>query len=151
MATKIVEALAKILDGLNKNSTLEEVNLSLIKNKEFDEQTVGVAFSLVYDKVLSNKLNPKKRKKDSNNFRILTDEEKEALGIDNYNYLMHLNNVGLISSPDVENILEQVGLFPENTVTKEDINWIILISLIDFNSEIPPGSRILLYTSDTIN
>ena len=49
------------------------------------------------------------------------------------------------------NILEHVGLFPENTVTKEDINWIILISLIDFNSEIPPGSRILLYTSDTIN
>ena len=151
MATKIVEVLARILDGLNKNSTLEEVNLSLIKNKEFDQQTVGVAFSLVYDKVLSNKLNPKKRKRDSNNFRILTEEEKEALGIDNYNYLMHLNNVGLISSVDVETILEQVGLFPENTVTKEDINWIILISLIDFNSEIPPGSRILLYTSDTIN
>ena len=122
MATKIVEVLARILDGLNKNSTLEEVNLSLIKNKEFDQQTVGVAFSLVYDKVLSNKLNPKKRKRDSNNFRILTEEEKEALGIDNYNYLMHLNNVGLISSVDVETILEQVGLFPENTVTKEDIN-----------------------------
>ena len=151
MATKIVEVLARILDGLNKNSTLEEVNLSLIKSKEFDQQTVGVAFSLVYDKVLSNKLNPKKRKRDSNNFRILTAEEKEALGIENYNYLMHLNNVGLISSSDVETILEQVGLFPENTVTKEDINWIILISLIDFNSEIPPGSRILLYTSDTIN
>lgn len=151
MATKIVEVLAKILDGLNKNSTLEEVNLSLIKNKEFDQQTVGVAFSLVYDKVLSNKLNPRKRKKQSNNFRILTEEEKEALGIENYNYLMHLYNVGLITPVDVETILEQVGLFPENTVTKEDINWIILISLIDFNSEIPPGSRILLYTSDTIN
>lgn len=151
MATKIVEVLAKILDGLNKNSSLEEVNLSLIKSKEFDQQTVGVAFSLVYDKVLSNKLSPKKRKKDSSKFRILTEEEKDALGIENYNYLMHLSNVGLISSADVENILEQVGLFPENTVTKEDINWIILISLIDFNSEIPPGSRILLYSSDTIN
>lgn len=151
MPTKIVEVLAKILDGLNKNFTLEEVNLSLIKNKEFDQQTVGVAFSLVYDKVLSNKLNPKKRKKISNNFRILSEEEKDSLGLENYNYLMHLYNVGLITSTDVETILEQVGLFPDNTVTKEDINWIILISLIDFNSEIPPGSRILLYSSDTIN
>lgn len=151
MPTKIVEVLAKILDGLNKNFTLEEVNLSLVKNKEFDQQTVGVAFSLVYDKVLSNKLNPKKRKKISNNFRILSEEEKDSLGLENYNYLMHLYNVGLITSTDVETILEQVGLFPDNTVTKEDINWIILISLIDFNSEIPPGSRILLYSSDTIN
>ncbi|MBU2494764.1 MAG: DUF494 domain-containing protein [Bacteroidetes bacterium] len=151
MPTKIVEVLAKILDGLNKNFTLEEVNLSLVKNKEFDQQTVGVAFSLVYDKVLSNKLNPKKRKKISNNFRILSEEEKDSLGLENYNYLMHLYNVGLLTSTDVETILEQVGLFPDNTVTKEDINWIILISLIDFNSEIPPGSRILLYSSDTIN
>ena len=151
MATKIVEVLAKILDGLNKNFTLEEVNLSLVKSKEFDKQTVGVAFSLVYDKVLSNKLNPKRKKRVSNNFRILTEEEKEALGMDNFNYLMHLFNVGLIASVDVETILEQVGLFPDNTVTKEDINWIILISLIDFNSEILPGSRILLYSSDTIN
>lgn len=151
MAAKIVEVLAKILDGLNKNFSLEEVNLSLVKNKEFDRQTVGVAFSLVYDKVLSNKLNPKKRKKSSNNFRILSEDEKEILGIENYNYLMHLYNVGLINSIDVETILEQVGLYPENTITKEDINWIILISLIDFNSEILPGSRILLYSSDTIN
>lgn len=151
MAAKIVEVLARILDGLNKNFSLEEVNLSLVKNKEFDRQTVGVAFSLVYDKVLSNKLNPRKRKKASNNFRILSEEEKEILGIENYNYLMHLYNVGLINSIDVETILEQVGLYPENTITKEDINWIILISLIDFNSEILPGSRILLYSSDTIN
>lgn len=151
MAAKIVEVLARILDGLNKNFSLEEVNLSLVKNKEYDRQTVGVAFSLVYDKVLSNKLNPKKRKKNSNNFRILSEEEKEILGIENYNYLMHLFNVGLINSIDVETILEQVGLYPENTITKEDINWIILISLIDFNSEILPGSRILLYSSDTIN
>jgi len=151
MAAKIVEVLARILDGLNKNFSLEEVNLSLVKNKEFDRQTVGVAFSLVYDKVLSNKLSPKKRKRVSNNFRILSDEEKEILGIENYNYLMHLYNVGLINSIDVETILEQVGLYPENTITKEDINWIILISLIDFNSEILPGSRILLYSSDTIN
>ena len=47
MATKIVEVLAKILEGLNNNYSLEEVNLSLIKAKEFDQRTVSVAFSLV--------------------------------------------------------------------------------------------------------
>lgn len=153
MATKIVEVLAKILDGLNKDNTLEEVNHTLVKDKEFDQQTVSIAFSLVYDKVLSNKVTPRNRKKriGNENIRILSDEEKDIIGLENYSYLLHLYSIGLINSYDIETIVEQVGLFPENTITKNDINWIILISLIDFNSEILPGSRILLYSSDTIN
>ncbi len=152
MTSKIVEVLAKILEGLNNNSTLEEVNKSLLKDKQFDQQTVSVAFSLVFDKVLAKRARQKNRKqKDKKNIRIFTEEEKELLGTDNFNYMMHLINVGLIDSKDVEIILEQVMMFPENQVTKNEINWIILLSLVDFDSEILPGSRVLLYSSDTIN
>lgn len=152
MTAKIVEVLAKILDGLNKDVSLEDVNKSLTKSKEFDQQTVSVAFSLVYDKVLSSKLNSKnKRVKKSKNVRLLTEEEQEVLGFENYNYLMHLMNVGLLDSIDFELVLEQITMFPENTITRNDINWIILISIVDFNVDILPGSRVLLYSSDTIN
>jgi uncharacterized protein Smg (DUF494 family) len=51
----------------------------------------------------------------------------------------------------LEMTLEQIMMYPKETITKDDINWIILISLIDFNSDILPGSRVLLYSSDTIN
>lgn len=152
MTSKIVEALAKILEGLNNNYTLEEVNKTLLKDKRFDQQTVSVAFSLVFDKVLVKKASLKRGKKNvRKNLRIFTDEEKELLGADNYNYLLHLMNVGLIDSKDVELILEQVMMFPENQITKNEINWIILLSLVDFDYEILPGSRVLLYSSDTIN
>lgn len=152
MTSKIVEVLAKILDGLNKNYSLDEVGSLLKKDKDYDTQTVGVAFSLIYDKVLSNKLKEEsKRTKNSKNFRMLSPEELEVVGTDNYNYLIHLVNVGLISNSDLEITLEQIMMYPKETITKEDINWIILISLIDFNSDILPGSRVLLYSSDTIN
>jgi len=152
MTSKIVEVLAKILDGLNKNYTLDEVSSFLKKEKIYDTQTVGVAFSLIYDKVLSNKLKEEtNRKSDSKNFRMLSPEETEVIGIDNYNYLIHLVNVGLISNSDLEMTLEQIMMYPKESITKDDINWIILISLIDFNSDILPGSRVLLYSSDTIN
>lgn len=152
MTSKIVEVLAKILDGLNKNYSLDEVSSLLKKEKNYDTQTVGVAFSLIYDKVLSNKLKEEsKRTKNSKNFRMLNPEELEVIGIDNYNYLIHLVNVGLISNSDLEMTLEQIMMYPKATITKDDINWIILISLIDFNSDILPGSRVLLYSSDTIN
>jgi uncharacterized protein Smg (DUF494 family) len=152
MTSKIIEVLAKILDGLNKNFSLEEVNKQLKESSDFDKKTVGVAYSLIYDKVLSNKLQRESNKiKNRTNFRLLSEEEREVLGIENYNYLMHLMNVGLLESVDIEMIIEQIMMYPKETISREDINWIVLISLVDFSSDILPGSRVLLYSSDTIN
>lgn len=152
MTSKVVEVVAKILEGLKDDRTLEDVSQVLSKNKDFDKQTVSAAFSLVYDRLLNNKKSKRRQEeKGSRNIRFLSDEEVAALGLDNYNYLIHLYNIGLLDNNDLEMILEQVMMFPEDQVNREDINWIILISLVEVNSEITPGSRILLYSSDTIN
>ena len=151
MTAKIVEVIARILDGLNNNVSLEEVNNQLDTDKQYDKQTVSAAFSLVYDKVLTSKTVKEKSNTLSQNIRLLTDEEKDVLGIDNSDYLLKLWKIGLVDSADLEIILEQLMLFPNDSITREDINWIILVSLVEFNSKILPGSRILLYSSDTIN
>ena len=153
MTEKIVEVLAEILERLKKNSSLEEVNKVLSKNKRFDEQTLSAAFSLVFDKVLTQRIVAGKKSSHSNksNFRLLTDEEKEVIGIENYNYILHLYNVGLLDYIDFEMILEQIMLFPSESITRDDINWTIFISLVDFNADLLPGSRLLLYSSDNIN
>jgi uncharacterized protein Smg (DUF494 family) len=152
MTSKIVEVLAKILEGLGNNSSIEEVNRSLMKNKQFDKQILGIAFSLIYDKVLSKKMHLKAKEiKKKSSTRFLSDSEKETLGIDNYNYLLHLVNVGLLEIENLEIILDQIAIFPESRVTRREINWVILLSLVEFDSEVLPGSRMLLYTSDTVN
>lgn len=150
MTSKVVEVVAKILEGMNKNISLEDVNKELRKKKEYDQQMLSAAFSLVYDKVLL-KRNSELKDSQVENIRFLSDEEKEILGVENYNYLLHLANVGLLNKVDIEMLLEQITMFPSDTVTKDDINWIILLSLVDFDNEILPGSRVLLYSTDTIN
>jgi uncharacterized protein Smg (DUF494 family) len=152
MTAKIVEVLAKILEGLSNNSSIEDVNRALIKSQKYDKQILGIAFSLVYDKVLNRK--SVKRAKDVKqkiSSRILSELEKEVLGVDNYNYLLHLLNVGLLDQENLEIILDQITIFPETKVTRREINWIILLSLVEFDSEILPGSRVLLYSSDIVN
>ncbi len=152
MTAKIVEILAKILEGLSNDSSIEDVNRSLLKSQQFDRQTLGIAFSLIYDKLLSkNAVEIRKQKGKSKRIRILSDQEKEWIGMENYNYLLHLINVGLLDYSNMEAILDQISLFPDNQITRKEINWIILLSLVDFDSEILPGSRVLLYTSDTVN
>jgi uncharacterized protein Smg (DUF494 family) len=152
MTAKIVEILAKILEGLSNNASMEEVNRSLLKNHQYDSQTLGIAFSLIYDKVITRRTKGRRNKKEINQrFRILTEPEKELLGIDNCNYLLHLINVGLLDYVNLEAILDQIFIFPESKITRKEINWIILLSLVELDSEILPGSRVLLYTSDTVN
>lgn len=152
MTAKIVEVLAKILEGLKENTSIEEVTKHLNLEKDFDKQTVSAAFGLVFDKFLTNRImitDPDILNNKS--FRLLSPDELNIVGTENYNYIQHLVNVGLLDPLDVELIIEQMTMFPEENVSKDDINWIILFSLVDFDSEILPGSRVLLYSSDTIN
>ncbi len=151
MTEKIIEALAKILDELNQDISIEDVNKNLSTSKDFDKQTLSAAFSLVYDKVLSHKVSTNRKPKQSNTFRMLTNEEKDLLGTDNTGYLMYLHNVGLLDSVEMEMVLEQLMMFPDDSVNKNDINWIVYISLVDFSTEILPGSRLLLDSTDQIN
>ncbi|MBU1098798.1 MAG: DUF494 domain-containing protein [Bacteroidetes bacterium] len=151
MTGKVVEALAKILEGLNKNFSLEEVSSQLKKQKEFDQSTISAAFSLIFDKVLSKKIEKREQLTSTSRFRMLTEEEKDFIGMDNFNYITYLTNIGLMDAVDLEMILEQIMMYPDDSITRDDINWIIMISLIEFDLEIPPGSRVLLYSSDTIN
>lgn len=152
MTAKIVEVMAIILEDLNKNFSLEEVHKNLIENKQYDNKTVATAFSWVYDKLMSeskrakNSVLPKER-----NFRILSNEELELLGFENYNYVIRLINVGLLRFSDLDLILEQLNMFPNEKVSKEIINWLILFTFVEDDFNMSPGSRILLTHSDTIN
>jgi len=151
MNTKVVEVLAQILDGLNKNRSLEDVNSKISNENKFDKQTVSAAFSLVYDKILTNSGEKIIDEKKNKNFRLLNEEEIESIGIEYYNYLMHLQNIQLLDSDDIEMLLEQILLFPNQTLSFEDINWMILVSLVEYNTKILPGSRVILYATDKIN
>ncbi len=151
MTSKIVEVIAKILEGLSTKSTIEEVGNALLKSKQYDAKILSTAFSLIYDKILLKNNSAAKVINKTKGIRILSEDELDLLGVENYNYILHLTNVGLIDPNNLESIIGQLTLFPELKVTKKEINWIILLSLVEYDSELLPGSRFLLYTSDTVN
>jgi len=152
MTTKVVEVLAKILDGLNKKFSLDDVIDIINKEKVFDKQTVSAAFSLVYDKITTNNiLSEVKSKNTQKGVRILSQDEIEAIGLEFYNYLIYLQNIGLIQYSDLEIIIEQILMTEKPQITLEDINWLVLVSLVDYDSRLLPGSRVTLFSTDTIN
>ncbi len=147
MKAKIVEILQIILEEMHESRSLEDINLSLAK--EMDKDAVNVAFSLLFDKIIYKREYMESGDNNSS-FRVASEEEILNMGVDNYNYLLYLFNLGIFDNEDFNVIMEQIDFYPRSVLTREDINLIVLFSLMD-DAEMIPGSRFFLNTSDKIN
>jgi len=145
---KVVELMVEILDALRNNISLEDFNHKINLENKFDRQTICAAFSIVFEKTC---IISKKKIFDTKSMRVFSNEELLFLGSDNANYLIYLLNIGLIDKEDMEFIIEQLAIYPEDKISKEEINLIILLIIIEKSSNVLPGSRVTLIPSDTIN
>jgi len=145
---KVVELMVEILDALRNNISLEDFNHKINLENKFDRQTICAAFSIVFEKTC---IISKKKLFNTKSMRVFSNEEFLFLGSDNANYLIYLLNIGLIDKEDMEFIIEQLSIYPEDKISKEEINLIILLIIIEKSSNVLPGSRVTLIPSDTIN
>ncbi len=152
MKNKIAEVLAYIVKELKKNISPEDISKRLYKKKKFDSETIEAAFSIANEFVLSDTIYSVKNIDFSTrkNFRILTEEEKDIIGIDNYNYLLELLNSGAMNSLELNNIIDNLSILPQGQITKEEINFLLLLSLVDIH-ELKSGEKLLMLMSDSIN
>ncbi len=149
MNSKIVEVIQIILEEMRGSKSLEDIVVFLSEEKKMDDEVVNVAFSLLFDKIIYDN-DFILQKTENHSFRVATEEEIQNMGVDNYNYLLHLFNLGLFDVHDFNMIMEHADFYPRSVISREDINLIVLFSLLE-GSEMIPGSRFFLNTSDKIN
>ncbi len=152
MVTEIVNLLTDIFENLDHTSSLDKAINEISTRERYDRNILATAFSWIYEKTIrdidevtiySELVTSSKR--------IFSEEEKTLFGTDNFNYLLHLNNIGLLTTTDLELIIEELKLFPHELINTESINVIIISLFLEVNTLTLPGSRLLLYSSDTIN
>ena len=152
MIGEIVKIIAKIMQGINNNYSLEQVERSIKRESKIDKSAVAAAYSWIYEKIMKDTFyRSEKSMNPSAGIRFLTEEEISEIGLENYNYLLHFYNIGMLNQKELIKLIEQLKLFPESTVKEENINILILSMFLDMDNYSLPGSRNLLYSSDTIN
>ncbi len=152
MLTEIVNLLTDIFENLDKTSSLDKAIDDISIKKRYNKNVLATAFSWIYEKTIRdmgeaaehNELITKGK-------RIFSEAEKVLIDTENFNYLLHLNNIGLLTNSDLEIIIEELKLFPRELINTESINVIIISLFLEVNTLTLPGSRLLLYSSDTIN
>ena len=152
MENMFVKILTKIVDGISKEHSFEEVDAALKREQIYIESAVSAAYSWFFDKLLANKLQALSDPKSiRNGVRFLSEDEISLIGVENYNRLLKLVQVGFLNPEDIEMFIENVRFFPIENLQSEDITLILLASLFDIDKSMLPGSRTILYLSDTIH
>ena len=152
MSSEIVKVLENIAQAIDKNYTFEEVEKFIQKGNKLGRNTLAAAYSWIYEKKIREMYRLKEMEPEkSKSSRIFSDEEVSDIGLNNYNYLLHLKNIGLLDNDELELIIDQINIFPEDERTIENINLFVLSIFLDLDRTTTPGSRYLLYSSDTIN
>lgn len=152
MLTEIVNLLADIFENMDNASSLDLALDEIKINERYNKNILATAFSWIYEKKIRDMGEEAEHEElITKGKRIFSDEEKLLVGIDNFNYLLHLNNIGLLTNLDLEIIIEELKLFPVELINTESINVIIISLFLEVNTLTLPGSRLLLYSSDTIN
>ncbi|QQS37959.1 MAG: DUF494 family protein [Ignavibacteriales bacterium] len=123
------------------------------KEKEMNDQTLYIAaYSWVYEKIVRNRIQENENDKPHpKNKRIFSVEENSILGIENLGLVQKLYNSSLLTETDLDIIMSQIKLLPEEKRSKDELILLILYLLLDADLDTLPGSRMLLYSSDTIN
>ena len=152
MITEIIEVLAKITEMDKNNIPEEEAAETIQRESKYNKNTIAAAYSWLHEKNRQD-LNYKalKNNNESKSIRMLSNDEVRQVGIRNYDYLLHLYNIGLLTNNDFEEIMDELKLFPEESVKTENINILILTKFLDLDKWSLPGSRHLLYSTDNIN
>jgi uncharacterized protein Smg (DUF494 family) len=151
MVSEIVDVIVKVFEGIKKEDSLKNVEKLLLKRDNHHKNLVSAAYSWIYEKSVRDNLQIDENSFTEIGFRILSNEEKFLLGEDVEKYLMCLYNIGLLKNNDIDKIIEQVQLFPENTQDVDNIKLLILSLFFDTDKKSTPGSRYILYSSDTVN
>jgi uncharacterized protein Smg (DUF494 family) len=151
MTTDLIEILVKIVEGIHNNHSIEKILESVNRTRKVNKNLIAAIYSWIFEKITRDIEDKLEQDPVSEGFRILSEDEIDSIGLENYNYILHLYNLGLLNNADIEKILEQALSIPAGELQFEQLNFMILAIFLEANADLPPGSRLLLYSSDTIN
>lgn len=149
--TEITKVLEEVINNLNSEPA-EKTFKRLNKKYKYNKNAVAAVYSWIYDKLMSDSYEHHYQfSADYRSYRILSDEEVTQIGLNNYDYLLHFYNKGILTNNDLEVIMEQIKLFGGEEVSLEQLTLLILSLFLELNNFTLPGSRAILYSSDLIN
>lgn len=122
MYNQIIDLIVYMAREVHNGTPLKKVTLSDDLSKKFNDSEVSAAYSYLYEHFADQK---KKDRKDKGygpgTLRVLHFAERMIITKEAYGYLLDLNNLGLLSIGDMEQVIERIMLHASSRIGLSEI------------------------------
>ena len=134
-----------------RGKSIKQIDDELKSKPGYKKSVVPTIYSWIFDKLLSELALEKELKSKSLSSRILSEDELRLIGIENYSKLLRLWNLEVLTTEDVNTLLDRLTLITDKPLSNLEFNIFLLSSLFEADRHSSAGSRLLLYIYDQIN
>ncbi|HAV22250.1 MAG: hypothetical protein A2X67_04495 [Ignavibacteria bacterium GWA2_55_11] len=151
MHERIVEILLLLMNELQANKQLGDIDVSSLARQGYTPTEISSAFSWLFDR-LQNPQTPalKAGKADPLSHRMLHPAELSVLTPEGHGYLLQCHQLGLLSTSDMETVIERIMMAGFSSAGEEEVKSLIAGLLFDVDRT-AGGSVPSLGPSDTIH
>ncbi len=150
MYEKIVEILIYMLSEVRKtNKPLGEIDISQLADKGYTEAEISTAFNWLFDRLRgANISHAPVLDQGTDSFRVLHAAEQHIIAPEAFGLLLQLRQLGLISEPELELIIERAMVNGLERQDAADIHDIVVSVLFDSDNL---RGQFFLNSNDTIH
>lgn len=135
MHKQIIDLIVYMARQVHSGTPLKKVKLSEDLSKKYNESEVSAAYSYLYEH-FADKEKPDQKTHSRGTIRVLHFAERMIITKEAYGYLLDLNNLGLLSIGDMEQIIERIMLHASSRIDlsemKERVSEYLMKSENDF-------------------
>jgi uncharacterized protein Smg (DUF494 family) len=151
MFERIIEIIVYVISELKQNKHISEIDVNELEKLGYTSAEISTAFSWLVDKIEFSEQLFTDTFDTGNSFRVFHDAERELFTRDAWGEMIQLHSLGIINNEHIEKIVERSAMTGSEKIDSPQLK--MLVASISFNVETdaPPGTRIMLNGSDTIN
>lgn len=149
MHERVVELLVYLMAELRARDQFGEINVTALTKQGYTDAEITTAFAWLFDK-LDSRGTQRGAPEQQGSVRMLHPVELSVLQAEGYGFLLQCFQLGLLSSEDVEQVIERIMLAGVSVATVDDVKRVIASVL--FETDRPSdGGYPLLGPTDSIH
>jgi uncharacterized protein Smg (DUF494 family) len=148
MQERIVEILLYLVNELRSNKRLSDVDVSSLTRDGYTQSEISSAFSWLFERLTLGKSVTEVSSGGSSSYRMLNDIEKMVIESHAFGYLIQCRQLGLLSTIDIETIIERIMMAGFSTVGVPEMKSFVAGYLFDMDGS---NGQVSLGMNDTIH
>lgn len=149
MNERIIEIILYLITRLQKNSEIRQTDFARLTDDGYSEAEIGAAFSWIAGREVLGVAQPQPAA--SKSFRVLHEMERRLFRTEAWGYVLQLVGIGLISSAQVEAVIEHARMIAFESLMVEDVKQIVANLLMESGDPNIMSAQAMLRAGDTVH